>query len=335
MTQLRPHALVVSPRYFGYEEDIAAEFGRQGFDVTLVDERPSNSSWAKALFRVSTALARPVVDRYFRRLLKQRSWAGFAFVLVIRGEVVPPWFIAEVRAQSPRATVAFYSWDSVANSPNFVGILPYIDHLFSFQPDTAEVDSRFQLKHLFYTPDFVPLGHGRPRLFEGSFIGTLHSGRFGFVKRTLDLFSPRFEYFFVQAQWYYALRRLFDARVRGVSRSEVRFDKLSRSEVAEVFRNSLAVVDMQHENQSGLTMRTFEVLASGAYLITTNSFVRETSLFGTGRVFVVDETVDSAALVAELRARPVPTGAPEGFDQFSLRSWVSGFVELAAQGPPS
>jgi hypothetical protein len=329
----RPRALIVAPRFFGYEQDIAREFENQGFEVRLVDERPSNSSWAKALFRVNTASAKPVVDRYFRGLLREGFWEDFSLVLVIRGEVVPPWFIAEVRTRSPKATVAFYSWDSVANSSNFVGILPYIDHLFSFQPDTAKVDARFRLKHLFYAPDFHPLGSGEQRRYEGSFIGTLHSGRHAFVKRALAAFSPTFEYFFFQAKWYYALRRIFDRRVRGVSRSEVRFDKLSRREVAEVFRNSLAVVDMQHENQSGLTMRTFEVLASGAYLITTNPFIRETALIDTGRVLLVDADVDSEELVARLRAEPVPVDAPEGFERFSLRSWVREFVELAEPAP--
>jgi hypothetical protein len=330
VSEAKPRALVISSRFFGYEQQIADELGNQGFDVTLVDERPSNSSWAKALFRVSTSSAKPVVDRYYRAILKQQSWSGFTLVLVIRGEVVPPWFVERVRRESPDATVAFYTWDSVENSPNFVGILPYIDHLFSFQSDTVRVDPRFKLKHLFYAPDFVPLGTSSPRRFDGSFIGTLHSNRYRFVKRVLHNFDHVYEYFFVQARWYFAIRRVFDPRFRGISRSEVRFDKLSRSDVADVFRNSLAVVDMQHENQSGLTMRTFEVLASGAYLITTNQFIRETPLIDTGRVIVVDDSVDSATLLAELRARPIPVGAPDGFEEFSLRSWIQGFVELAS-----
>ncbi len=329
MTKALPRALIVSPSFFGYEKEIAEEFGRQGFDVTLVDERPSNSSLAKALFRVSTASARPLIDHYYRRLVKREPWTGFDLVLVIRGEVVPPWFIQVVRSRSPESTVIFYSWDSVTNSSNFVRILPYFDHLFSFQPDTVEVDPRFRLKHLFYSTDFAPLGVESVRRFEGSFVGTLHSGRYAFVKRVLAAFHPHFEYFFVQAPWYFALRRRTDRRVRGIPRSEVSFEKLSRAHVADVFRNSLAVLDMQHENQKGLTMRTFEVLASGAYLVTTNPYIRQTPLFETGRVLIVDETVDSEELARNIRSRPIPAGAPKGFEEYSLQSWVRGFVELA------
>lgn len=324
----RRRALLVSPSFFGYEQEILDELAHQGLDAEFVDERPSNSSLLKAIYRVNVRAAANQVDRYYRRVARNISWQDLALVLVIRGEIVPPWFLTLVRSNAPDATIVFYTWDSVKNNSNFEKLLPYFDYLFSFEDDAQVLDDRFRIKHLFYSPSFYALGSDSPRRFEGSFVGTLHSGRYAFTQRILNSFESSYTYFFVQARWYFALRRIFDRRYRAVPRHDVSFSKLRRSQVAEVFRNSLAVLDMQHEDQAGLTMRTFEVLASGAYLITTNASIRNTPLMSTDRVIVVDEHVNPEQLVALLRGRPVPRDAPDGFEVYSLSSWVRGFVEL-------
>ncbi len=321
-------ALLVSPRFFGYEQEILDELARQGLDAVFVDERPSNSSLLKAIYRVNVRATTNQVERYYRRVARSILWHDLDLVLVIRGEIVPPWFLTLVRSEAPDATIVFYTWDSVKNSPNFTKLLPSFDYLFSFDADAQAVDDRFRIKHLFYSPSFHALGNDSQRRFEGSFVGTLHSGRYAFAQRVFSSFESSYTYFFVQARWYFALRRIFDRRYRAVPRHDVTFSKLRRSQVAEVFRNSLAVLDMQHEDQSGLTMRTFEVLASGAYLITTNTSIHNTPLMATGRVIVVDEHVDPLQLVASIRALPVPHDAPDGFEEYSLSAWVRGFVEL-------
>ena len=328
-----PRVLIVSPRFFGYEEDIASEFRRQGFEVELIDERPSNSSAMKALMRVRPALAARSVQRHFEEVAR-RDLGGYRLVLVIKGEVVPAWFLERVRSGSPDAVFAFYTFDSVSNSARFVSLLHLFDHLFSFQPDAASVDKRFQLKHLFYAPDFRPLGVP-DRQYEAAFIGTLHSGRYRFAKRLLGGFARTFTHFYVQAKWYFMLKRLTDPRFREVDTDDVRFDKLDRARVADVFRNSLAVLDMQHERQAGLTMRTFEVLASGAYLVTTNEFIRHTPLFDSGRVIVTavePSEEDAAALAERIRSLPVPTDAPDGFERYSLEAWVAELANLVTRG---
>jgi spore maturation protein CgeB len=230
-----------------------------------------------------------------------------------------------VREDSPRATMAFYTFDSLSNSANFVALLHNFEHLFSFQPGATAVDQRFRLKHLFYSPEFRPLEGGAERTYDVAFIGTLHSDRYRYVKRLAAGFASSYAYFYVQAPWYFYLRRLTSSRFREVARGDVSFTKLDRVAVAQVFRESRAVLDMQHEDQIGLTMRTFEALASGAYLVTSNGYIRETELMGTGRVIVTDDELDLPARLADL---PDTTGAPDGFERYSLASWVREFADL-------
>jgi hypothetical protein len=317
--------LLISPRFFGYEQDIAREFGRAGFAVDLVDERPSNSALAKAALRLRASLLTRIVRRYYDGLVERGLTRDYDLVLVIKGEVVPDWFLARVRADSPLATMAFYTFDSLSNSANFVELLHHFEHLYSFQPGATAVDPRFRLKHLFFAPEFRPLDGNAERKYDVAFIGTLHSDRYRYVKRLMAGFAHTYAYFYVQAPWYFRVRRFTSARFREVAPGDVSFAKLDRAAVAHVFRESRAVLDMQHEDQIGLTMRTFEAIASGAYLVTSNRYIQETEIMGTGRVIVADDELDLPASLAEL---PETSGAPDGFERYSLASWVREFADL-------
>lgn len=321
--------LLISPRFFGYERDIADAFERKGLSVDFVDERPTNNTVAKAVFRMRPGLLGRSIDRHYRRTLGRLS-GDYDLVLVIKGEVVPAWFLDRVRALAPEAVFAFYTFDSLANSPHARSLMPLFHHRYSFQAEAE--DPGFRLKHLFYGPEFRPLGTPDRRRYDVAFVGTLHSDRYRFVRRVLAGFRTAFVYFYSQAHWFFLLRRMTDARLRDVESADVHFEKLDRAAVADVFRNSLAVLDMQHDQQSGLTMRSFEVLASGAYLVTTNPAAWALS---NERVIVVPaepSEQDVADLVHRLRSRPVPTAAPEGFERHSVDAWVEEFIKLTPQG---
>lgn len=324
----RPHgrALLVSPRFFGYEAEIASALERRGLEVELVDERPSNAAVMKAVFRVRPAAARHSVKRYYWGLLKTLR-GDYDLVLVIKGEVVPGWFLQAIRASSPRARFVYYTFDSLENNPHASSIIALFDDRYSFQREAPAAG--LALKHLFYVPAFYPLGTAEARWHEVAFIGTLHSGRYRFVKRILDAFASSFTYFYAQAHWYFRIKRLTDPRFRAVDPADVRFEKLDRATVAEVFRNSLAVLDMQHDKQEGLTMRSFEVIASGAYLVTANAAAEAGPLGATGRVLTMPaepSEADVRELADRLHRLPVPTSAPDGFEQYSVDAWVGDFV---------
>lgn len=324
-----PRLLLITPRFFGYENDIAAAFTRRGFDVQLIDERPSNASILRAMVRVAPqALARSV-DRYYRALAERSELTELDRVLVIKGEVVPRWFLQRVRASSPDALFIYYTFDSVLNHPHLGRIIDLFDHHLSFENDLEFDGQRFVYKPLFYSPEFRPLKAGESREHDVAFIGTLHSDRYAFASRFASMFERAYIHLYVQARWYFLLQRARDRRLRSVRRSEVTFDKLDRAAVADVFRRSHAVLDMQHERQTGLTMRTFEVLASGALLVTTNPRAQR-ELGESGRVIVVsaEPTTAELAAVAARLAQPAPEGMPVGFDEHSVDAWVAGFADL-------
>ena len=62
--------------------------------------------------------------------------------------------------------------------------------------------------------------------------------------------------------------------------------------VLNVFAQSEAMIDHPMKIQTGLTMRTFETLASGLHLYTTNKYIRQEPFYSEERVTVINENLD-------------------------------------------
>ena len=320
-------ALVIAPAFFGYEKDIVSEFERQGYDTTFIDERPSNSAAIRAMLRARRGLVVGRIDKYYRAKLSELRAIRFDIALVIKAEVVPRWFLQELRRINPGARFVYYAYDAVDNVKHCLEVLDLFDQKFSFDRDDVENRPELSYLPLFYTSDFSPLPQlvSKARQYTLSFVGTLHTERYAYAKKIFGNRPKTFGFFYVQARWYFAFVKYLTKEHRSVPWSDVSFNKLTRSEVADIFRNSVAVLDMPRSGQSGLTIRTFEVLASGSVLITTNPAIVREPFFDPDRVIVVPgdwESLGRDDLLGRLdHIRPL-SGPPEKFSLYSLESWV-------------
>lgn len=330
----RQRALLITPSFFGYEVDIQRELEHQGYDVTFVDERPSNSALERAILRVRKNLVGRRIGAYFRKVQARLADDSFALVVVIKAEVVPRWFLVALRSQCPEARFVFYTYDAINNASNCLAVMDCFDERLSFDPVDVAVRPDFGYLPLFYTPDFHAAHHGDSR-YSLAFVGTLHSTRYPFVRKLFQGQARAFGFFYVQARWYFAILKYLTREHSSVSWSEVSFTPMSRQEIADAFRESHAVLDMQRPGQSGLTMRTFEVLASGSILVTTNAAIECEPFFDPSRILIVDANIDEIEpndVHRRLKELPAPGQAPSGFEIYSLRSWVTALTGERADG---
>jgi len=322
--------LLISPSFFGYEQAIQTALGRYGI-VDLFDERPGNSSLVKAAIRVGDRAVQRLTAAHFRGILKQTRGRRYTTVLIVKAELTPAWFVEELRARQPGAEFLFYAFDAIPDGSNPTRIVPLMDRAYSFDARDVARYPGLQLKHLFYTPEFndPPPQQRRHSL---AFVGTLHSDRYAFTRAIFAGRERTFAYFYVQARWYFFFQKYITRSARDVSWREVSFAKLPLHGVAEVFRNSEAVLDLQRSAQSGLTMRTFEVLASGAHLITANASIRDADFYDPRHITVVEDYSTEAVrdLIDHIDAAP---GRPHGFTRYSLDNWVLDFVHPRRDQP--
>lgn len=321
--------LFLSPSFFGYETDIREAIEAQGVVVDYFDERPTNSSLAKAVFRVGGPVSRALVASYYRRILRWIAGRNYDYVLIVKGEVVPQSFVETLRRRHPKAHFYYYSFDNIPEGSNPTRLFSLMDTIFSFDPKNVAEYPRMQLKPLFYSTEFGSARLASERTYDLSFVGTLHSDRYNFVTSLFGSFDRTHGFFYAPARWYFFLNKYVTRNFSGVAWNEVSFSKLAKRDVAAIFENSRAILDIQRTQQAGLTMRTFEVLASGAVLVTANRSILDAEFFDPNRIIVVDDYDEPGAsdrLRAAINGLPESVGSLDGFEKHSIENWVRDFL---------
>jgi hypothetical protein len=324
--------LFICPAFFGYEISIKNALKENGYDVDFFDERTSNGSIAKAIFRVKKSLLNRAVNRYYSNIIEKIKLKRYDYFLLIKGEVVPESFIVEFKKNNPFAKLIYYTYDSFHNNnSNSIFILKHFDVCYSFDFEDVKNNHSLKLKHLFYTQEYlVPTGK-REKKHEIAFVGTLHSARYPVIKELFSKFSNTYAFFYMPAKWFYIFERLFKKDFKKVKMSDVSFKKLSRQQVADIFKDSKSVLDIQRFGQTGLTMRTFEVLASGTILITTNSYIRQAEFYDPNHIIVLD-MINSGSCIEEIKKK-IQNESATSFnrdfipEKYFINNWVKEFFE--------
>lgn len=96
---------------------------------------------------------------------------------------------------------------------------------------------------------------------------------------------------------------------------------MSKSEIRDVFLNSKAVIDIQHPEQTGLTMRSIEMLGLNKKLITTNVDIRNYDFFNGNNIVVINRSNPSVPDDFIDANYIKPNG--NVVSKYSIQSWLS------------
>jgi hypothetical protein len=282
--------LLIAPRFFNYEHEIAAELNRSGQEVDLLPEHPFNSPLMKAVLRFRPELGgHRACDRFFAQRMEELGRNNYSTILVIKGEGVTSNTLRNLRKAYPRARLVFYAWDSIENTPFSERNLSFYDRCSTFDPVDAKKYG-MSFRPLFYT-DERNYPTDTTYKYDLSFIGTVHSDRYRIVQTLLEQLpadTRTFIYLYLQAPWMFAFRRIFTNTVKGAKREDFRFLPLSKEMVKATFFGSRAVLDIEHPNQRGATMRTMEALGSNRKLVSTNGNLRYYDFYNPRNIQIID-----------------------------------------------
>ncbi|WP_295715741.1 glycosyltransferase [Mucilaginibacter sp.] len=326
----RKSILFIAPAFFGYEISITNALIENGYDVDFFDERTSNNSFLKAIFRVKKSLLNSAINKYYKNILTKIQQKQYAYFFLIKGEVVPVWFIVEFKKLNPQSKLIYYTYDSFNNNnANSLYILKHFDSCYSFDFEDVKLNPVFKLKHLFYTGEFINNLNKQDKKYSISFVGTLHSSRYKTIKHLFNNIDKTFAFFYSPAKWFFLLEKIIKGKHANVKWHEVSFEKLSRQQVAEIFKSSKSVLDIQRSGQTGLTMRTFEVLAAGATLITTNTHIKEAAFYDPAYIMVLDDLNDTEIIGIKERIDKLDAKMEPIFNElneFYINNWVKEFI---------
>jgi hypothetical protein len=281
--------LFIAPRFFGYEIDIKNEVEKRGAHVDYLPDRPFDKPWQVAITKFFPNLIQPWITRYYYKKLKLFSKQEFDIILVINGQTIEPKFLDFLKVQYPKTQSVLYMWDSMDNKPGIVNTLKFYDSAFCFDFNSA-TKYGMKFRPTFFTPGFTRLQKSSYK-YNLSFIGTMHSDRYEILCKIRSQLAgdiKTYWYFYLQAPWVYAVYRLLKASMREAPIRDFKFKPLGRTEVHEVFEDTQVILDIEHPQQRGLTMRAFEAMGANKKLITTNADTQNYDFFRPENVCIID-----------------------------------------------
>lgn len=289
--------LFISTETFGIEARIKDKLIELGANVDYFNERPSNSVFVKGIIRIQAGFAAIKINDYYAKILEDIESKEYDYLFVIKGEVVPRYFLQQFILKNPGCKRIFYTWDSMRNCSSSVGILDLFESKYSFDNEDC-IRYNLKLRPLFYLDEFSFSQDAKTEYdYDIVHIGTAHSDRYELTQRLFEwceeIGRKTFAYFYLQSRLVYLYKHFFDNSFKYFKLSDIRFKSLSITEIVELYKRSRVILDINHPGQVGLTLRTFEAIGARRKLITTNTEISKYPFYNANNILIISREASS------------------------------------------
>ena len=316
--------LFIAPQFYNYHSTIIKNLELLDAEVTFYPEIKHTLLY-RFSHKLSKNLEKKIEHNYMQAIIDAIEFDAFDIVLVIRGSALTCSHVQEMRRKLPRAAFVLYQWDSVKQN-NYLELVDEFDTVKTFD----RLDSKqYGLDYypLFYSEDYEKLYvYGSDKKYSLSFFGAYHSDRLEIIKyfdKLLNSASCAFKYH-LYIKKIALLRRLLTREIKFSDLKYFKTYSVGLDEITECYSQSVAVLDVELDIQSGLSIRTFEVLGSGLKLITTNQNIQQEDFYLSDIMCVIDREnidVDLEFFATKKNVRP------SEFEMYRLDRWLVNLVQ--------
>jgi hypothetical protein len=310
--------LIISPQFFGYANRIVERLISLGVDITWLDCRPDNSVLTKLVMRYFPVLYKRKIHNYYKNSLT----TVFDRVLVINPERLSENTIALIKELTCASQFILYMWDSFAYKKRNKKLIQYFDKCLTFDTNDSK-RLNIPLRPLFFLSD----KQGKETYTEKidvSFVGTGHTDRAKIMetikKQCHESGLTCFFYLYLQSPLIYLFNKITNREFKGINKNYFHYKPINYNEYMEIVDKSKAIIDTEAPKQTGLTMRTFEVLGKEKKLITTNINIMEYDFYNAANILVIDR--NNPVIDDNFLNKTYKPLSPELYYKYSIDGWL-------------
>ncbi|MCT7554562.1 hypothetical protein [Aliarcobacter butzleri] len=318
--------LFLAPKFFGYEFEIKKELENFGAKVIFFDERPKNDFFTKAFIRLNLkSFISNRIENYYKNIIESVKDENIDYLFLVSTETISIKTIKEIKYIHKDIKIFTYFWDSIKNKKSALDYLDISDKYFTFDYSDTNIDKKIEFLPLFYIKDYEDIADIRNELlYDICFIGTVHSDRYKIIKELEKELKGTnvntFFYFYSPSKILFFFQKLFEKDFRNIKWDEVSFNPLNRLDVIDIIKKSKCIIDIQHPNQTGLTMRTIEILGAKKKLLTTNKEIEKYDFYNKNNIFVFDR--NKPKICSNCFIKNYEDINIDIYQKYSLKNWV-------------
>jgi len=322
--------LYIGTPIFNYHKRIIGEFEDQGYTVDFYNDRPSESSWIKGILKIKPSMMSSLIKKYFDKILTETQGNSYDLVFIVNCKVLTHDMIQQLKNSQKSARFVLYMWDSLVLYPNSQALIPLFHRAYSFDLEDCKKIEALTFLPLFYCKVYEEVGKDtKPGGIEYDIVSicTAHPNRYKKMRVLFPMLEAKgiriFSFMFLnKLQYWY--NKAFVKEFKDAKSSEFMFKPLTEKENLDMLRKSNSVFDMQHNNQSGLTMRTIETLGAKKKMITSNTNIKKYDFYNENNIFVMNEH-NLSGIEQFIRHDYEPIDN-EIYRKYSLHSWIETII---------
>jgi hypothetical protein len=317
--------LFIAPEFFNFHQVIQDKLRALGYQVYFVPDRPSKHALIKILIRKARFLLGGYLWRHFTSVLEGVP-ADIDEVFIIKGEGLTPQLIEWMRTRFSSARFQLYLWDSLQNSSYALDWMCKMDRVWTFDYEDSKKYPELKLTANFYIKnenDSWESWRAEPVLYNLAFFGTAHADRLKVLSEITERMPKEMSIYrliFFQTPLLYYFRKFFDSAFGKFRSDEMSFKPKLGSEWADIAKSTVAILDIHHPRQTGLTIRAIETLAMGMKLVTTNENIRHYPFYDERLVRIIDR--ENPSIEPEFLQSRSNVEPPEAVRNLELSRWL-------------
>ena len=318
--------LLFCPRFFNYETEIKKELENQGAIVDYFDERFGNTFLIKSIIRLRIKiLVNYLSNKYYLKILKSIKNKNYDRVFFISPETITNFAMEQLKKNLKNSKFILYMWDSFKNKKESKRLVKYFDKVYSFDKEDCK-KYKINFLPLFYIDKYDNKSFQEIEFkYDISFVGTGHEDRFLIINKiqnNLKRFNTNnYFYLFLQSKKIYFFRKIFDKRLKNAKIEDFHFKSLAHEEIINISEKSKAILDIQRDIQSGLTMRTIEIaLGMRKKLITTNLDIKEYDFYDKNNILIIDRK--NPIINKEFLETNYHELNEKIYQEYSIKNWI-------------
>jgi len=321
--------LYLYPSFFGYQTRVRKKMETMGIEVVAYDERAVSSAFGRALLKICPLFLSKKTDIYYKKIMSKHKHEQFDYIIFSRCDAVSAQILNKIKEVFPKAKMCLYLADSIKNIPNMKKKLSVFDAICSFDREDCK-NFGFNFRSLYFSDDFANKAQCKDKKYDLCFCGTIHSDRYAVLSKieqqAKELGLNFYKFYYLQAKFMYYFYKVFGKGFKNAKMSEFAFEKKPLSELAEIEDASNVIVDIQHPAQTGLTMRTIEMIGLKKKIITTNADIKNYDFYNPANICIIDR--ENPVLDKAFFETPYQDIPQEVYNRYSLEQWVKDVLGM-------
>lgn len=276
--------LFIAPKYFKIEGNIRLKLEEKGYEVYYIND--SDNSIFKNVINKIPYIKKKILKYKRIHIENIANKYNINTLFVIRGSVLDNNEWIQFFKNTNIAHKVMYQWDSIRNY-DYTNLTQYYNKIFTFDRKDS-ID-----KNYIYCPLFWVNNNDNKKYISQKidllFVGIWHSDRIKILdkiyqeakKKDLSVYIKVYYPFYLYV-WLRYVKRL------DIKSTFWTFKKISSQKMAALYNNAKCIIDINHPQQTGLTMRTIECIGYGKKLITTNQYIKDEPFYSENNIYIID-----------------------------------------------